>query len=265
MRLNRIAGTSLAGLVMAVLLGTAGCGKQATGTFGSKDSGASGDKDPSPTAGKADFALTAEEWHKEWKNGPEAAKKKYDEKLIELSGEIDDADMSDPYGRIGYFFLKVPGGGIGIRCGTEDKEPWFKIGPGCKVKIRGKPDGSTGDLYPCMIVESSPNTTQTISARELTKECASDWKKAKEKYDDKWLIVEGEVSSKPSTKPDSPLVLKGEGEMKIRCACGDLSEFERKRNDSIKVGQQIKACGKIRIDDKDKEVSLNGAMLPTKP
>jgi hypothetical protein len=265
MRLQRIARTSLASVVMAALLGILGCGKQATATFGAKDRRAkSGDKDPSLTAGKADFTLTAEEWQKEWKNGPEAAKKKYDEKLIELSGEIDDSDMSDPYGRIGYVYLKVPGGG-NVRCGTEDKEPWFKVGPGCKVRIQGKPDGSTGDLYPCIIVESSPNTTQTISARELTKECASDWKGAKEKYEDKWLIIEGEVSSKPSTKPDLPLLLKGEAEMKIRCACGDLSEFERKRNDSIRVGQQIKVCGKVRIDDEDKKISMNRPMLPTNP
>lgn len=92
----------------------------------------------------------AADWHEEWKKDSGAAKKKYEGKVIELTGEIDSVG-ADPYGDIGYVYLKTPGG-LGIRCGLEDKALWFKVGPDCKVKVRGKPDGpsrSRRAIPPC--------------------------------------------------------------------------------------------------------------------
>src|SRR5262249_6520764 len=152
---------------------------------------------------KAEFSMDADSWHAEWAKGREAAAEKYKGKTVELSGVVDSPD-DDPYGKLGYIALKLKGGGLGPRCALDDPAPWLKVGPGCTIKIKGVvPDGGlSGELYPCVIVESSPNTCLPITAAQLAKEFAADRKAAVDRYRDKCLIVEGELTGKEPSKID---------------------------------------------------------------
>jgi hypothetical protein len=250
-----------------VLVFTLGCAKKDGTTQPGGDSPRANAASGADLAtAKADFTLAAADWLKEWKNDSKAAQAKYKGKTVELQGEVR-STSEDPYGNVGYVFLTVEGETLGVRCATSDKEPWLMVGPGCKVKMKGKAaeSGLSGDLYPCVIAESTPNTTQTITAQQLTKEFTADKKATKEKYDGKLLIVEGELVNKGKSEFCALLVeLKGEGNTKVLCCCGAMSEDQRKRNDALKIGQKIKVCGQASIFATDNDVGLNSCMLPVK-
>src|SRR5262249_20976725 len=150
-----------------------------------------------------------------------AATTRYKGKIVELKGVVDHPS-DDPYCKLGYIYLKIKNGGLGPRCALDDPAPWLKVGPGCTIKLRGVvPDfGLSGDLYPCVIVESSPNTCLEITAVQLAKEFAADKKAAEDKYRDRCLIVEGELTGKEPSKIDEGrfiyLNLKGDGAVGVR-------------------------------------------------
>src|SRR4051794_16467528 len=261
----------------AVLLSGPGCGP---GKEGDKDKGVPGKQggkaDPGapPKAdlarAKADVTMDAESWHAEWAKGIEAASNKYKGKIVELSGVVDHPS-DDPYCKVGYIYLKIKSGGIGPRCALDDPAPWLKVGPGCTIKIKGVvPEfGSAGSLYPCIVVESSPNTCQEITAVQLAKEFAADKKAAEDKYRDKWLIVVGELTGKEPSKIDEGrfiyLILKGDGGVGVKAYVPHNTDERKKANDDLKSGQKIKVCGEARLDlnGKDLQISSPGARQVT--
>jgi hypothetical protein len=216
---------------------------------------------------KPDVTMDVDSWHAEWKKDPETAKKKYKGKIIELTGVVD-RPGDDPYGRVGYIYPKIKSGGIGPRCALDEVAPWLRVGPGCTIRIKGfVPEGynSDGDLYPCVIVESSPNTYLSITALELTKSYAADKQAAEKKYDDKWLIVEGELFSKEPSKADEGrfiyLTLKGDQGVNVKCYVENQSEEQKKANDALKQGQKLKVCGEAHINEKEVKISSSGRMV----
>jgi hypothetical protein len=258
-------------------LSGAGCGKtqeQAAPTpAGPSAPGGDSDKaKPKVDLAKAspDVTTDAESWHAEWKKDAEAARKKYKGKIVELSGVVEHPD-DDPYGRIGYIWLKAKSDILGPRCALDDTAPWLKVGPGCTIKIRGTvPDfGLSGDLYPCVIVESSPTTCLEITAARLAKEFAADKKAALDKYEKKWLIVEGELTGKEPSKIDEGrfiyLTLKGDGAVNVRCYIANNSDYQRKANEDLEVGQKMKVCGELGTDAKGTgpQISLPGSRKVT--
>jgi hypothetical protein len=259
----------VAGVFTAALLSGPGCGQ---GKEGEKDKGVAGkpggkgDPGTPPKAdlgkAKADFTTDAESWHAEWAKDREAASTKYKGKTVELSGVVDHPS-DDPYCRVGFIYLKIKGDGIGPRCALDDPAPWLKVGPGCKVKIKGiVPEfGSGGGLESCVIVESSPNTCQEITAVQLAKEFAADKKAAEDKYRDKCLIVEGELTGKEPSEIDKGrfvyLMMKGDGGIGVKGYVGNDTEERKKANDDLKAGQKIKICGEARLDLKGKDLQIS--------
>jgi tRNA_anti-like len=221
---------------------------------------------------KADFALDADAWNAEWEKDREAATKKYKGKIIELSGAVRSVD-DDPYGSVGYIYLKTQKGILGVRCALNDRAPWLKVGPDCTIKVRGQtPDfGLSGDLYPCVIVESSPNTSLDVTAAQLAKAFAKEKEDAVKKYHEKWLIVEGELIGKEPSKIDEGrfiyLILKGDGDVNVRCYVANNNDDLKKANDNLKVGQKMKVCGEARIDAQEKgpEISCKGRKVTLIP
>jgi hypothetical protein len=266
----------VASIFTAAVLCGSGCGKQDA----EKDKGGSGtpaDKTESGTPpkmdlakAKADFTMDADAWQAEWKKDREAAMKKYKGKIVELTGVVD-KPSDDPYCKVGYIWLKVKKDILGPRCALDDPAPWLKVGPGCTIKIKGVvPDfGLSGDLYPCAIVESSPNTGLAITAGQLAKDFAADKKAAEGKYHNKWLIVEGELTGKEPSKIDEGrfvyLTLKGDGDVSVRCYVANNTDELKKANESLKVGQKVKVCGEAQIysSEKGPQISCRGGRMVT--
>src|SRR5262249_34234728 len=125
--------------------------------------------------GKPDLVVTPAEWRAEFKKDSTAAKAKYRGKVIEMSGTLEGV-RPDPFGtQFAFIEFDVANDFAGVRCVLTDPRPWRKVGPGSKVKVRGKSSEiHAGDLNPCEIVEAGPNTSVIITAAQLAKEFAAD-------------------------------------------------------------------------------------------
>jgi hypothetical protein len=259
---------SISSVALLVALVAAGCGRKDQAPTNPASPPVTGGapekkKEPAKLPDKADVVLDAAPWHAEFKKDAKAAKEKYKDKVIELSGVVDSVS-DDPYDNVGYVFLKVENDILGVRCATTDKKPWIKVSPGSKVKVRGKvPEfGLPADLFSVEIVEAGPNPGVVISAAQLAKEYAADRKAATEKYNDKWAYLDGEVAEKTSSEFCKVLLkLKGEGGITVNCCCGGGSN--QKPYEAIKAGSKVKMFGRLSMFDKptDKEVFLNMSVL----
>jgi hypothetical protein len=157
---------------------------------------------------------------------------------------------------------------------VDDTAPWLKVGPGCTIKLRGMvPEfGMSGDLSPCVIVESSPNTALQVTAQQLAKDFAADKKAAAAKYNSKWVIVEGELTQKAPSGVDEGrfiyLTLKGDGAVSVKCYVANDNDDRKKANTALYSGQKLKVCGEARIgvSETDPEInSLGGRKVTVLP
>jgi len=210
----------------------------------------------------ADFTLDAKAWKEEWKKDSAAAGAKYRGKVIELSGAVDSADQ-DPFGAVGYVFLLGPGDDQGVRCATVDKEPWAKVSPGSKVKIKGvAPDadlGMDGGLVKCVITEAGPNPAIVTSARQLAADFTADREGAKKKYDEKWVIADGEVSS---ITDKQRLILSGQGPTQVPCEFPSITD--KGPLVGVKKGDKVKMFGRCYVLTESNKIALDRCMLITK-
>jgi hypothetical protein len=255
-------------LVIGMLLvigATPGCGKkeEPPAKGGAPEGGGKENEKAAQSLGKPDVTMTAEQWNAEWEKDKAAAEAKYKGKVVELSGTVQGAD-DDPYGQVGYVYLKAKGNLIGVRCATTDKKPWIKVSPGSEAKIRGKvPEaGLPGDLFPAEIVHAGPNPGVVITAKELTKDYAADRAAAEKKYNDKWAYVSGEVAEKTESKFCKVLLkLKGEGDLTVNCCTGAGGNF--KTLDALKAGAHVSMYGRLSVfsDPKRKDIGLDMAKL----
>src|SRR5262249_47468777 len=103
---------------------------------------------PKPAAediskGEPAFEVNADEFYKEYQADKNAAAEKYKGKVIELSGAVDGVGRN--ISGDSYVTLKVEKQLIGVTCVTVDEQPWARVVPGQKVKIKGKwPEFSVG-------------------------------------------------------------------------------------------------------------------------
>jgi hypothetical protein len=99
-------------------------------TFETKQSGPS---DKNVLNRTPDFILTADELGKEYLSDKDVTRKKYANKVIELTGWVHSSLRNidgDPL-----IWLKVKDG-IGLICNLDEKEPWQKVTPGQTVKLK---------------------------------------------------------------------------------------------------------------------------------
>ncbi|HWG46256.1 MAG TPA: hypothetical protein VN688_26075, partial [Gemmataceae bacterium] len=97
---------------------------------------------PSRLPAKPDFSLTAEAFYNEVVDKLATASKKYDGRVVELTGKIasigrNALDPNEPP-----VITLDCGPQQGVFCATVDKQPWLKCVPGQTVKISGKVSGS---------------------------------------------------------------------------------------------------------------------------
>jgi hypothetical protein len=145
---------------------------------------------------KPDFVLTAKAMAEEFKNDNAAALVRYRDKVIEVTGVIKNAgiDKSDAP------FLSLEGlpGAFGsVHCVTVDKAPWKTAMPGQTVTLVGKVPGfaTLARLAECQIGTVKGPQPMTTTAGKLATEYRTSPTATNKKYEGKWLILLGEMSS----------------------------------------------------------------------
>jgi hypothetical protein len=201
-----------------------------------------------------DFSLSAEQFFQEFQKDRAAAGEKYRGGVIELSGVV--KLMGRNFAGESYLDLEIDGSASGVICSTVESEPWSKIGPGQKVKVKGMFPESTASpmLAASVIVEAGPSQTVTLSAEQLAREYAANALAAKKKYNDKYLLVSGEVVDKSYNSAGAPSVaMKGDG--KVRVAC-NFTANENVLTRSMQPGQTIQVLGQFTLNFDPDEVGL---------
>jgi hypothetical protein len=203
--------------------------------------------------------MAVEEWSAEWEADRKAAEGKYKGKKIELTGTVS-VIFSEPYGNGTIVYLEVSKHPPGINCQTAQREAWANVSPGSTITIVGSCNGSSS-LGQCTIVKAGPNPAIVISAQQLAKEFVADPEKARKKYKDKWVRIDGTVVA---TEPDGTggailATLQGEGDFTVRC---DMSVTEKDFNATIMVGGRLKALAQITLVREDEKQVVAWKGLP---
>lgn len=197
---------------------SAGCGKPAdppaavTQPLGAEPAQAKPDQ-PKDTPGPKQTAdkevpvpvYSAEAFYKLAKSmlDDEAVFERHKGKLVEVTGEVEFVGRTTE--SYPHLMLKVEGHEfLGVMCRTVDPEPWVKVAPGQKVRIKGRcPDFLS--VLPCLlsgeVVEASEYTAIRLTALDLAKEQATNSKLTESKYYGKPMVVTGEVLSIEKTDP----------------------------------------------------------------
>jgi hypothetical protein len=223
-----------------------------TGCSGKKDGEKKdGDTGPKPL-GKADFTMKSEEFGAEFKGaGAIDARKKYANKVVELTGTLNKIGLSPD--RLPILYLQnAAGENLGVTCTTTSKEPWKKALPGQTVTVKGKESklGTGAGLEECEIVEVKGDA-KTMTANELQEEHAKDLDASIKKYDNKMLVVEGEVA-RIDVKDNYPEITLKTAKETPRIYL-NFTEADRKRAKEFKVGQKVKAMGEYTKLNADKD------------
>ena len=191
--------------------------------------------------GKPDFVVDAAVWYAEFKADRTAAGKKYQGKVIELTGEVHRVD-AEPFHRFGYIYLKVEGTLNGIRCATSfDEKPWLKVKEGSKVRIKGRSDGEIGSSFDAVEISEPGPRPEVLDAAQLAKEVRENRVAAKKRYEGKQWNVAGEIVEISKSKNDRFLVkIKGESEIEVHLDFVDGKYDELK---TAKPGQRLRVYG----------------------
>jgi len=200
------------------------------------------------------FTMTADKFFAEYKADRDAASKKYKGQVIELSGTV--ASMGRNFAGESHVALQAGKDFLGVMCFTAEFEPWTKVVPGQKVKIKGKwPDYPfVPTLIHCDFIETGKYEGIALSAAELAKEYATDHEAASKKYDKKYLILTGVVENKEFNSAGAASVqLKVAGKVKVFCS---FTAFEKDVTKAIKVGQSIKLIGEYTLNSGKDEVGI---------
>jgi hypothetical protein len=150
---------------------------------------------PDVTAANADFTMTGEALAKEFIADQKAAGTKYQDKVVELDGVVDDAN--EIILGNGMFMLvgaKKPDDITGYLVRPR-QEPRTRAGQG--TEGQGQRPGESVQRSaggPGQVTELEPPKTPQVTAEQVTEEYARDPAAAKEKYYDKEIIVTGTVA-----------------------------------------------------------------------
>lgn len=269
--------SSLIGILLLTLAGlvSGGCGK-GNEVKPAKDAGqvqadkGQGEKGQGPResgAQKADFSVTSEAFAKEFLTNPEEAKKKYEGKVVELTGEV--GTVSDRFGSDVLVTLngakKDPKDVVGLfpQCVLLPAyhAKGLRLSPKQKVQITGKNANFLSffiNLQDCSLKELSPSEVVEIGAPELVKEVTKDPQAARKKYSEKWVIVCGEVADlKKDDRGFNYAKLKGEGKVAVSVTLAGDALTRLKKGQSVCLRGH--ASGGLGIDSN--EIALQQGLI----
>ena len=211
--------------------------------------------DKSLADAKPDFTFTATAWHDEFKKDEGAARTKYLDKVIELTGVVDsvlDQQAAPGLPALSMVHLEVPKDSLGVRCDCTPPDLWKTVMPGSNTTVRGKYTVNSrlkGELFPCVVVKTDSKPV-TVTAAALAAEVEKDPKAADGKYSKKWIFVSGKLKSTEVDKNGVHSVTL-EGSDKVTISCG-VPEDDAKPLKLLKPGQAVKVFGNAYVSAYDK-------------
>jgi hypothetical protein len=251
---------------LIVLLLVAGCSGKKDEEKQSKDSivkektDSDVKKDSDSRKGKPDFILTAKEFAEEFKKD-RATRKKYENKIVELSGVIEKLDLSGEDDPAPTISLESGGKFSKVLCITVERMPWAKASPGQTVRVRGLcKQAIIPGLVECEILEVSGPPPPSLTAEQLFKECTADLKAAEKKYETKFLRITGEILNITESEFGVPKVV-----FKTSMAKPELSisfiAYHKPALKTLQKGQQFTALGMVNGAYEDKIYLTDGLPL----
>lgn len=187
---------------------------------------------------RAKYSVSSEQFAAEFTKDREAAAKKYSGQIIEISGTVSDVGLhitSNAY--LAFDVAEKPGF---VQCFTVDQEPWHKVLPGAKVKIKGTCE-TRSRFERCEIVEANPIPIPEFIAAKLSGEFAANRMHAVKKYGGKYLIVTGHILDRQVSDVGTlTFTLKATEKMKVLCS---FALPESKLVQSFKSGEQLRVVG----------------------
>ncbi len=263
-------------LTLAALL-PAGCGKgdkdkeQARTDKGNEQPGGDGAKGPDKAgARKPDYSLTAEAFSKEFIDNLEKANKKYEGKVIELTGEVQDVSK-DTIRRVVVNLVgakKDPKDAVGVSVLGVLAPAYYARGvllsPKQKVKLTGdfgqgfRSFVSTGN---CTLEELSKSEALQVRAEDLVKDFTKDLQAARKKYTDKWVVVSGQVDDLTKKGGFNYAKLKGDGKLRVSVTMGGDELAHLKKGEDVRLRGMFMGAPGIE----NNEVALQmGFLVPAK-
>ncbi|MFO0969019.1 MAG: hypothetical protein U0793_25990 [Gemmataceae bacterium] len=235
------------------LLSSAGCGK--------KEPTASPMPTPTKEPPKA-LAISALDLTKEYHANAEATNKKYQDKLLEVTGEVASLDQTEHKGEISLKGFKPEDEvGLSIRCDLAAAALPRALGAlsrGQEVKVKGTYFPSKvkalAYLTGADFTEITPSTLVKTSSKDLAKKFTEAAEEARKEFVDKETLVWGKV-----------LDLKKEGEMHVVRleGFGEMSVVGRSTREEawagLKKGEEARLRGVCSAFSTEKEIQIDGA------
>jgi hypothetical protein len=216
------------------------------------------------SAQKAHFSLNAEPFAKEFTADQEIAKSKYEDKVVELTGKVN--DVSGFYGTriVTVIIGRVGVSGTFIQCflAPEYKAKGLHLSINQKVRITGGFECAPVYIVlgNCKLEELSKSEILHIRSGDLIKEFSKDPKAATEKYRDQWVIVSGEVEDLPQDGGFYKAKLKGDGKKWISVTFAP--PWQSDEQSFLKKGQMVRLRGQFPLQFTDnKEIALYGGFI----
>jgi hypothetical protein len=162
--------------------------------------------------------------------------------------------------------MTTAGDFVGFQCGTADEEPWARVVPGQKVKLKGRmpQDAFLLAINDCVWVEVGPSEAIVINAEQLGKEYAADREATNKKYDGKWLRLKGEIVSKEVNSAGAPrYILKTANNVKVGLSFPASAREDFPILRSWRPGRQVEVVGEYSVGYQADNVGLQQC-LPLK-
>jgi hypothetical protein len=268
-------------LFTSLIVASAGCSKKEQKNGVRADNERKKEKEPRPekdaalsqwalgerpwSAQKAHFSLNAEAFVKEFTADHEVAKSKYEDKVVELTGEVNEVrglygtkTVTITVGRA----TKVSGTFVQCFLAPEHKAKGLRLSINQKVKLTGGFEHAPAYIIlgNCRLEELSKSDILHVSSGDLVREFSKDPEAAKEKYRDQWVIVSGEVEDLPQDGGFHKARLKGDRKMGVSVTFAP--PWASDEQSLLKKGQMVRLraqCTSPFIDNK--EIALYGGFI----
>jgi hypothetical protein len=151
-------------------------------------------------------------------------------------------------------------------CVTADRYPGKLVIPGQTVTVKGRahPDFDGPNLLDTEIVKVEGPRPPSLTADALAAEFAKDHDATEKKYENKWVVVSGEIEKvELDERKAATVVLKTSGKGPRVAARFDA---DNRDNTALKVGQKIEVIGELNpLSVSKTQVKLSTSSLTAAP
>jgi tRNA_anti-like len=182
-----------------------------------------------------DFVIHANVLKKEWRDNSDAAKQKYDGKIVEITGYVDQVTTTSVivcasphrYSNTYVAHCMAP---------ADKVQRIHRLGNGQKVKVLTK-NISMGVIVDLIsLTELEPSNLIEITAEDLAKEFEKAPMAAEQKYKDRDLAVSGRIKAFTKDELSCQAVLFGAGQTSVRVLAADqAAKWEGKKEVQVRI------------------------------